>query len=99
MATSDPDVPDYRTAGLFDNNCNLLQAIMSTKTNPKLTLKGTLPNYVDLLIDTSALPNGFISYNSQNTPLENMDTLGRSMACFKPPNSDGTGCRRAFSCA
>ncbi|EPE27279.1 hypothetical protein GLAREA_03194 [Glarea lozoyensis ATCC 20868] len=40
IATSDDDVPDYRGAALFDNNCNLLQAVKGSKTTPKLTLKG-----------------------------------------------------------
>lgn len=93
MATADPDMDDYRTAVLFDNNCNPLQAIMDNKNNPKLTLKGSLPNYVDLFVDSNIHPVGYVSY------LGNDYELGETMACYKPPNSDGVGCRKAFRCS
>jgi hypothetical protein len=42
--------------GPFDSYCTLTQALKTTKTNPKLTLKSHLPYYVDLYLDTGVRP-------------------------------------------
>ncbi|KAI1073638.1 hypothetical protein F5B20DRAFT_587050 [Whalleya microplaca] len=83
----------YRTAGLFDHNCKLTQAVTTTKLNKKITLKGHLPLYVDLYVDDYIRPRGWLSYDSSDTE------LGDKMACHEYPNTDGVACRKAFQCS
>lgn len=92
MATGDTSPSSYRTAALFDNNCELKQVLMTSKLVTKITLKGHLPHYVDLWVDDSIHPGGYLSYLDSDTP------LGDSMACYKYPETDGVGCRKAFEC-
>ncbi|KAI1772229.1 hypothetical protein F4818DRAFT_444459 [Hypoxylon cercidicola] len=92
MATGDTKGANYRTAALFDNTCKLTQAIMTDKTNPKITLKGHMKNYADIRADDFYRPRGYLSYLDSDTP------LGDSMACYKYPGTDGVGCRKAFWC-
>lgn len=92
MATGDTSQSNYRTAALFDNNCDLKQVLMTSKNNPKITLKGHLPYYVDLWVDDSIHPRGYLSYIDSDL------ILGDSMACYKYPETDGVGCRKAFQC-
>ncbi|KAI6084019.1 hypothetical protein F4821DRAFT_179817 [Hypoxylon rubiginosum] len=92
MATGDTKDEIYRTAALFDNNCKLTQAIMTDKTNPKITLKGHMKNYADIRVDDFYRPRGWLSYLDEDTP------LGDNMVCYKYPGTDGVGCRKAFWC-
>jgi len=95
MATSDPDMDDYRTAVLFDYNCNVLQAIMVSKNTQHIELRGRLRLQFDLWVDSNAPPGGHVTYGGRF----NIDyPLGQNMACYKPPNSDGTGCRMRILC-
>ena len=92
MATADVKGAVYRTAVLFSSDCTITDAKLVDKTDPKITLKGHLPYYVDLYVDTDIHPRGHITYRGDNTD------LGESMACYKYPDTDGTSCRKAFDC-
>ncbi|KAF5023775.1 hypothetical protein F66182_4168 [Fusarium sp. NRRL 66182] len=84
MATGDTMFAKYRNAVLFDHDCNIKQAFRTEKDNPKIVLKGHLPKYVDIFVDDQARPQGRISYDSKDTPLNE-----ESMACHKFPGTDG----------
>lgn len=98
IATSDDSSPNgYRTTGLFDNTCTLTQAFKTIKTNPKITLRGHLPLYVDLHVDDYIRPKGWLSYGDSDTPVGDADTS--TMECYKIPGTDGVSCRVAFDCS
>ncbi|RYP58143.1 hypothetical protein DL770_010504 [Monosporascus sp. CRB-9-2] len=91
MATSDGTTRnEYRIATLYDSSCNVLQVYETDPHNPKIVLKGNLPHYVDLYVDSFYRPNGRLSYSGQDYPLERM-------ACYKFPDTDGlTGSPSCF---
>ncbi|RYP02027.1 hypothetical protein DL764_005977 [Monosporascus ibericus] len=84
IATSDGSSRSkYRIATLYDSDCNKLQIFKTNPSNPKITLKGTLPEYVDLYVDDYYRPNGRLSYKGTDRQLE------REQACYKFPGTDG----------
>ncbi|KAK8029790.1 hypothetical protein PG993_011081 [Apiospora rasikravindrae] len=91
------DAGDYRSVVLWDNQCDILQALMTSSENPKVTLRGRWgpEKYVDVQMDNQVRPNGWISYDGADTPLGD----GSGMACNKPAMSDGVQCRKAFQCS
>lgn len=97
MASADGSssrLPAYRTAVLFDSECRVSQAVSVSLTHTKITLQGP-PAYVDLYVDTSARPVGFLSYLGRQVPLGDMPT----MTCHKFEGTDGVACRVAFNCS
>ncbi|KAJ3544002.1 hypothetical protein NM208_g3281 [Fusarium decemcellulare] len=94
MATGDSRFATYRTAVLFDHDCNIKQAYMTEKTEPKIVLKGHLPKDVNIFVDDQVRPNGHIAYGSEEFPLGE-----DSMSCYKFPGTDGVGCKKAFDCS
>ncbi|KAF4466647.1 zinc finger transcription factor 1 [Fusarium albosuccineum] len=94
MATGDSRFAKYGTAVLFDHDCNIKQAYMTEKTEPKIVLKGHLPKDVNIFVDDQVRPNGHIAYGSEEFPLGE-----DSMSCYKFPGTDGVGCKNAFDCS
>ncbi|RYO79193.1 hypothetical protein DL766_009705 [Monosporascus sp. MC13-8B] len=67
MATSDGTTRnEYRIATLYDWGCNVVQVYETDPHNTKIVLKGNLPHYVDLYVDSFYRPNGHLSYYGQD---------------------------------